>query len=243
MSRKLLNVVVVLSLFVAISVVFCTPVQAYELVYDSDEFVPIRQLLAESEAPQPEQPAEPKQDGQEVQIASALPQTLTYQVNSGDTLYKISRDFGVSIQTLMSANDIEDPKFLRIGQQLKIPAEAVEVNLPGGSDKVVKRVLVSNLTAYTAGKESTGKTPSHPAYGITYSGSRAEEGRTIAVDPNVIPLGSVVFIDGIGIRKAEDTGSAIRGSRIDVFVDDVKEAVQFGVKKNVKVFVLSDGNV
>jgi 3D (Asp-Asp-Asp) domain-containing protein len=99
------------------------------------------------------------------------------------------------------------------------------------------------LTAYTAGEESTGKTKAHAAYGITKSGSKAEEGRTIAVDPAIIPIGTDVFIDGIGIRTAEDTGSAVRGARIDVFMEDLDQAVHFGVKRNVKVYVLSTDNV
>ena len=68
-------------------------------------------------------------------------------------------------------------------------------------------------------------------YGITFSGLKAKEGRTIAVDPAVIPLGSTVFIEGIGIRKAEDIGSAIRGSRIDVFMNDLNEAQGFWCKE------------
>lgn len=54
------------------------------------------------------------------------------------------------------------------------------------------------------------------ADGITATGTIAEEGRTIAVDPNVIPLGSKVLIDG-HIYIAEDTGSAINENRIDIF--------------------------
>jgi len=61
-------------------------------------------------------------------------------------------------------------------------------------------------TAYTAGPESTGKYPGHPAYGITKSGQPVVEGRTIAVDPTVIPLGTWVYIEHIGLRRAEDTG-------------------------------------
>ncbi|UUZ80966.1 3D domain-containing protein [Paenibacillus sp. P26] len=103
----------------------------------------------------------------------------------------------------------------------------------------MQRVISTTLTAYTAGYESTGKKPDTPGYGITYSGNKVQEGRTIAVDPSVIPLGSTVYIDGIGIRQAEDIGSAIRGSRIDVYMNDLAEAKEFGVKKNVKVYVLS----
>lgn len=175
--------------------------------------------------------------------AAAVPPLAQYQVNQGDTLYKIAQDFGVTVNDLIVANDNQDPRHLIIGQSLNIPLGEAGIDLPDGQHKVVKKVLNTTLTAYTAGFESTGKTESHPMYGITYSGIKAKEGRTIAVDPAVIPLGSTVFIDGIGIRKAEDIGSAIRGSRIDVFMNDLNEAQEFGVKKNVKVYLLVKENV
>ncbi|WP_258525816.1 3D domain-containing protein [Paenibacillus sp. YN15] len=173
--------------------------------------------------------------------ASAAPapvaESLVYVVSSGDTLSKIAAGFGTTVATLQAYNELANPNFIQIGQKLKIPE--VPVPLLEGKEPVIERVLSTTLTAYTAGVESTGKTPSHPEYGITFSGVRAEEGRTVAVDPKVIPLGSTVYIEGVGIRKAEDTGSAIKGSKIDVFMNDVSEARTFGVKRNVKVFVLS----
>jgi 3D (Asp-Asp-Asp) domain-containing protein len=165
---------------------------------------------------------------------------LTYQINRGDTLYQISRSFGVDPQVLIDLNGLANPNSLQIGQKLQIPSSP---DAPSPSGKSIQRVMTSTLTAYTAGVESTGKTPSHPQYGITFSGKQASEGRTIAVDPKVIPLGSTVYIEGIGVRKAEDTGSAIKGTRIDVFINDVRLARQFGVKKNVKVYVLSEEDI
>ncbi|WP_426449348.1 3D domain-containing protein [Paenibacillus sp. S-38] len=169
---------------------------------------------------------------------SSLPAEIRYEVRSGDTLYRIARSFGVRVADLYAVNDLPDTQRLTVGQVLEIPPLGASLQLPEG-DGVVRQVISSTLTAYTAGAESTGKSPGNPAYGITYSGSRAEEGRTIAVDPDLIPIGSTVFIDGIGLRKAEDTGSAIQGARIDIYMQDVKQARQFGVKKNVKVYVLS----
>lgn len=61
----------------------------------------------------------------------------------------------------------------------------------------------------------------------------------MAVDPSVIPLGSLVYIAGIGLRKAEDTGGAIKGARIDIYMEDPAEALQFGVQP-VRVFLLED---
>lgn len=74
--------------------------------------------------------------------------------------------------------------------------------------------------------------------GITATGTRAEAGRTIAVDPSVIPFGTTVYIDGQSY-VAEDTGFGINGKRIDVFMEDHTEALKAGVR-NAEVYVESD---
>ena len=56
--------------------------------------------------------------------------------------------------------------------------------------------------------------------GLAANGEPLQPGVTIAVDPKVIPLGSAVYIKGIGWRKAQDTGSAIKGHIIDLLVPD-----------------------
>lgn len=63
----------------------------------------------------------------------------------------------------------------------------------------------------------------------TKIGTKMAEGRTIAVDSRVIPLGSRVYIDGYGVFIAEDTGGAIKGNRIDVCVANHSRAYQFGI--------------
>ena len=55
--------------------------------------------------------------------------------------------------------------------------------------------------------------------------------RTLAVDPKKIPLGSVLYVEGYGVYIAEDTGSKIKGQRVDIFVNKKKEAVNLGAKK------------
>ena len=69
--------------------------------------------------------------------------------------------------------------------------------------------------------------------GITASGVRATPYTTVAVDPSVIPLGADVLVDygdGAGLRRyrAEDTGGAIKGNRIDLCVSSHVEAQQLG---------------
>ena len=85
------------------------------------------------------------------------------------------------------------------------------------------------ITAYCGCTKCCGKW----ADGITASGTTAQAGRTLAVDPNLIPLGSSVIIDG-HTYIAEDTGGAIKGNKIDMFFNTHSEALSWGVKyKNV----------
>ena len=72
--------------------------------------------------------------------------------------------------------------------------------------------------------------------GITAMGIPATYG-IVAVDPDVIPLGSRVYIPGYGEALAADTGGAIYGYRIDLCMEDYYQAMDFG-RRNVTVFVL-----
>ena len=64
--------------------------------------------------------------------------------------------------------------------------------------------------------------PGEDVYGrLTSTGAIAEEGRTIAVDPSIIPYGSIVLING-NEYVAQDCGGAIKGNKIDIFVDNPK---------------------
>lgn len=89
------------------------------------------------------------------------------------------------------------------------------------------------LTHYCICRKCCGKSPDHPAYGITASGRKAEPYTSVAVDPKIIPLGSTVYIDhgdgDIRVYRADDTGSAIKGAHIDLCVTEHDEARQMGV--------------
>ncbi len=63
----------------------------------------------------------------------------------------------------------------------------------------------------------------------TALGTETIEGYTVAVDRNVIPLGTVLYIEGYGDFLAEDVGGAIKGSHIDVYVEDHQRALRLGV--------------
>lgn len=89
------------------------------------------------------------------------------------------------------------------------------------------------LTAYCACSKCCGKSD-----GITASGTKAKQGRTIAVDPKQIPYGTKVVING-HTYVAEDCGSGIGKSCIDVFFNSHKEALNFGIQY-ADVYIIVD---
>ena len=97
-----------------------------------------------------------------------------------------------------------------------------------------KEVRTMNASAYTPGPESCGIY----ADGYTATGKKAGYG-IVAVDPRVIPLGTKLYIEGYGFAAAEDVGSAIKGNRIDLCYETVREALLFGRRK-VKVYILAE---
>jgi 3D (Asp-Asp-Asp) domain-containing protein len=95
-----------------------------------------------------------------------------------------------------------------------------------------RRVLRMFATGYDPGPRSCGRYAS----GYTSCGYRAGYG-VVAVDPRTIALRSRLYIEGYGFAIAGDTGSAIRGDRIDLGFDSYREAKRFGMK-HVTVHVL-----
>ena len=104
------------------------------------------------------------------------------------------------------------------------PEEAAE---PPPEVHVIEECTV---TWYTA--DTCGKTPDHPAYGITASGAPVEEGVTCAVDPAVIPLGSqvhVLYADGT-VEQFQATDTGVKGEWVDIYTPDYDYAVQCGLQ-------------
>jgi uncharacterized protein YabE (DUF348 family) len=93
----------------------------------------------------------------------------------------------------------------------------------GGKTINFKRAYVMKATAYCI-----------PG-GITATGASVRWG-VVAVDPRVIPLGSKLYIEGYGDAQALDTGGAIKGNRIDLYMNSRQAALSFGVR-SVVVYV------
>lgn len=122
-------------------------------------------------------------------------------------------------------------------------------------------LFVSNFTvsatAYCSGTSNSGcpiDENGHPlctgkyADGFTATGTPAVAGtgspanpHIVAVDPNVIPLGSLLYIDKVGFAKAADVGGGIDGYEIDILFTRHKDALRFG-RQNLKVYILNIAN-
>lgn len=85
-------------------------------------------------------------------------------------------------------------------------------------------------TAYSAFKPDG-------SWGTTAMGVRSEHG-VVAVDKNVIPLGTKVYVEGYGEAVAADTGGAIKGNRIDLCFEDTEANLMVYGRQNVAVYIL-----
>ena len=74
--------------------------------------------------------------------------------------------------------------------------------------------------------------------GTTASGTQVTPYQTAAVDTSVIPFGTKLYIEGVGYRIAEDRGGAVKGNKIDLAVTTHEEALNLGIDRNVKVYIV-----
>jgi N-acetylmuramoyl-L-alanine amidase len=176
------------------------------------------------------------------------PEQEMYTVIEGDNLYRIALNHNISLDTLTSLNDLTGD-LIHPGDVLIISGdeediETVEIESdtitavfspsptpspPSVSDGREMLVTATAYTAYCTGCSGT------TAYGIDLRSN--PHLKVIAVDPKIIPLGTRVWVEGYGEAIAGDTGGAIKGNKIDVFIPSYDNAMAWGVKKvKLKVF-------
>ncbi|SDH33788.1 3D (Asp-Asp-Asp) domain-containing protein [Alteribacillus persepolensis] len=169
--------------------------------------------------------------GTAVQSAEA---SNTYTVKSGDTLYRISLNHGVSVADLkewndLSSNVIYPNQTLDVKENKNVASQSTSRQ---ETEKQAVREMTVSSTAYTANCSGCS--------GVTATGINLKanpDQKVISVDPNVIPLGTEVHVEGYGTAVAGDTGGAIKGNKIDVFFPSRSEALQWG-RKDVNIKIL-----
>jgi N-acetylmuramoyl-L-alanine amidase len=191
-----------------------------------------------------------------------------YTVQQGDTLHEIANAYNVAMDQLAKWNNLVNPNLIYVGEKLAVTAEAGELlqqiatvaqvpeqekqnatsqqepeqqnqapeqqqQAPSQSQQPQGNTITMSATAYTA--YCTG------CSGITANGTDLRsnpELKVIAVDPSVIPLGTRVFVEGYGEAIAADTGGAIKGNKIDVFIPTQEDALNWG-RQTVQVTILN----
>ncbi len=108
---------------------------------------------------------------------------------------------------------------------------------PKNNTQSAKRELTVVATAYTADPSENGTYGGRVLTAMGHDLTANPNMRIIAVDPKVIPLGSKVWVEGYGEAIAGDTGSAIKGNRIDVLMGSKSKAMNWG-RQTVKVKIL-----
>jgi 3D (Asp-Asp-Asp) domain-containing protein len=148
----------------------------------------------------------------------------TYTVKRGDSLSKIAKTYHVTVTELKQWNHLSSD-VIKVNEVLKI------ANPGTTSPKVLKEITVS-ASAYTINCTRCS--------GITAIGINLKKNpnqKVISVDPKVIKLGSKVYVPGYGYAIAGDTGGAIKGNKIDVFMPSQKAALNWG-RKTVKIQIV-----
>ncbi|MBO0992752.1 3D domain-containing protein [Bacillus sp. SD088] len=171
--------------------------------------------------------------------------TTTYKVKKGDSLWKIATKHKVSVKQLKTWNGIKKD-LIRPNQVLKVtkPTKAKTTAKKTVKKKTStnKKKAVSKKTTY---KTMTVKATAYTASckgcsGITASGinlKKKPNAKVISVDPKKIPLGTKVYVEGYGEAIASDTGSAIKGNKIDLHMPTKKKALNWGVRTvKIKVY-------
>ncbi|AFS69199.1 3D domain-containing protein [Exiguobacterium antarcticum] len=116
------------------------------------------------------------------------------------------------------------------------PKAATDLDFKKAKTLMVEATAYTNDPASNGSRLYDGRALTATGYDvtdtITYQGLPI-----IAVDPKVIPLGTKVYVEGVGLAIALDTGGAIKGNKIDVLVDGETTAKQFG-RKTIQVWVI-----
>lgn len=148
--------------------------------------------------------------------------------------YEVVKENGKEIsRNMMSEKIIKEPTKKVVAVGTKVMTASVSRGTNSAAAPSGGKEFYVTATAYTA--------YCNGCSGVTATGMNLKSNpnlKVIAVDPSVIPLGSKVWVEGYGHAVAGDTGGAIKGNKIDLFMASKSQAYDFGRKK-VRVKVLN----
>ena len=148
--------------------------------------------------------------------------------------YEVVKENGKEVsRNMMSEKTIKEPTKKIVAVGTKVMTASVSRGTNSSEAPTGGKEFYVTATAYTA--------YCNGCSGITATGVNLKSNpnlKVIAVDPSVIPLGSKVWVEGYGYAVAGDTGGAIKGNKIDLFMSSKSEAYDFGRKK-VRVKILN----
>ena len=188
-----------------------------------------------------------KLDNQNVKINvyRAVPVTIEYQgqkkevLTSKQTVEEALQEAGYDLETIEAAPGLDTKIRANLNITIQDSAEKLEALRLEREEQARQIETSRGMTRYSAvmEMEATAYLPTDGGgNGITASGLPAQYG-VVAVDTDVIPLGTRLYIPGYGEAIAADTGGAIYGDRIDLCMESYGEAMQFG-RRDVTVYVL-----
>ena len=180
----------------------------------------------------------------------------TYTAVKGDCMWDISMEYDVDLAELLELNEMTEESILHIDQEVKIPDEEYElqgvvVETVTQPQATVEEYVQPVDEEYVQPQVTTGYSIGsfaityYSAYdgtqiGITAGGTNMAGGniytsdgyRIIATDPSVIPLGTIVRVTTSNgesfLAKADDSGGAIKGNKIDIAVSSPSQAFALG---------------
>ena len=122
--------------------------------------------------------------------------------------------------------------------QLQTEVDKLTAELNAQTDLTLTYAGAFSCTAYCAEEYAHICGEGH---GITSSGAKVQPGVTVAADTSVLPYGTVVYIEGVGLRVVQDTGGAVKGNKLDVAVNTHAEALSWSGWGSRRVWVISGG--
>lgn len=131
----------------------------------------------------------------------------------------LTKEGVVAKDILKLSNELTSEKLAKLEEEKKKVEKKIDkirkYNLPEGKFTI-------NASAYTAAADECGKSD-----GITASGKKVKENETIACPKN-FPFGTKIEIEGMGTFECQDRGGAIKGNKIDIYMETKTQAFAFG---------------